>query len=145
QSLNVLLSERQVGFRRVVEGSMERILTLWILASFILTAACATAAAQGASAQITGTVKDESGAVRAAVESQHPKTGQPELARVGKLHRQRSDAFVWRSRGGSGRVFPGETPSMDCARLRVSLCRWPQDRVRLLPIPTIAGYSGWSI
>ena len=42
---------------------MKRILTLLVLASFLSVVTCITAGAQGATAQISGTVKDQSGAV----------------------------------------------------------------------------------
>src|SRR6266478_50800 len=44
-------------------GLMKRILTLLMLASFLSVVTCVTAGAQGATAQISGTVKDSTGAV----------------------------------------------------------------------------------
>src|SRR6516225_7001259 len=46
-----------------VGGSMKRIVTLLILAMTLVLLVCLMAAAQGATAQIIGTVKDQSGAV----------------------------------------------------------------------------------
>src|SRR5207244_4755849 len=49
----------KVGLRR----SMKRILTFLVLGALLCVIACSTGWAQGATAQISGTVKDQSGAV----------------------------------------------------------------------------------
>src|SRR5262249_31888717 len=52
----------------LVRRSMKRILILWVLVSAIAVVTCVAAAGQGATAQISGIVKDQSGAVLPGVE-----------------------------------------------------------------------------